>query len=197
MLIPRPPRPRECVFILPESPEKVRDDIIFLAQDIPHLSCYLSGRAASGLAQYCTYRGKVVSEKERTSECKTEDGFLEQHVRLRSKRSHLFLLAGRLSSTSADESLSWRMSFISPPKVSAGTPSLLLPSTLPSLHGDHKLLNIKPCFQSVRRASQCQGPSHPLLHLRRHLGGKISLPLHTPLSLICACIIQAATHTPS
>lgn len=128
-------------------------------------------------------------EKERESECKTEEGFLK-HVKLRSKQSHLFLLAGRLSSTSADESLSWKMSFISPPKVSPGTPSPLLPCTLLSLRWDHKLLNIKPCFQSVRRASQCQGPSHPLLHLWRHLDGKSCLPLHIPLSLICTCITQ-------
>lgn len=119
----------------------------------------------------------------------------EQHVKLRSNPSHLFLLAGRLSSTSADESLSWTMSFISPPKVSPSTPSPPLPFTLPSTHWDHKLLNIKPCFQSVRRASRCQGPSHPVLHLWRHLGGKICLSLPTPLSPICAYIIQAATHT--
>lgn len=135
-----------------------------------------------------------VRERERKTERKTEEGFLKQHVKLRSKQSHLFLLAGRLSSTSADESLSWTMSFISPPKVSPGTPSPLLPFILLSLRWDHKLLNIKPCFQSVRRASRCQGPSHPLLHLWRHLGGKICLSLRTPLSLICACIIQAATH---
>lgn len=126
-----------------------------------------------------------VRENEGKTKCKTKEGFLKQHVKLRSKQSHLFLLAGRLSSTSADESLSWKMSFISPPKVSPGTPSPLLPFTLLSLHWDHKLLNIKPCFQSVRRASRCQGPSHPLLHLWRHLGGKICLSPYTLVSDMC------------
>lgn len=133
-----------------------------------------------------------VRKREGKSECKMEEGFLKRHVKLRSKQSHLFLLAGRLSSTSADESLSWTMSFTSPPKVSPSTPSPLLPFTLLSLCWDHKLLNIKPCFQSVRHTSRCQGPLHPVLHLWRHLGGKICLPLTEPLSLICACIIQAA-----
>lgn len=64
--------------------------------------------------------------KKKESECKTEEGFLK-HVKLKSKQSHLFLLAGRLSSTSADESLSWKMSFISPPKVSPVLPPLSSP----------------------------------------------------------------------
>lgn len=72
--------------------------------------------------------------------------------------------------------------------------SLPSPFKLLSQCWDHKLLNIKPCFQSVRHAIQCQGPSHPLLHLWRHLGGKICVPLHT--LVICTCIIQEATHTP-
>lgn len=69
-----------------------------------------------------------------------------------------------------------------------------LPSPLTSSHWDHKLLNIKPCFQSVRRGSRCQGPSDRLLHLRRHLGGKICLCLCISLSLGHICIIQAPTY---
>lgn len=57
-------------------------------------------------------------------------------------------------------------------------PSLFLPRSLPipplhspplplvHLHWDHKLLKMKPCFQSVRRASQCQGLSHTPLPLK-------------------------------
>lgn len=152
-----------------------------------------TGLCASSIMPIADERQRV---KER-GECKMEEGFLQPHVKLRWKQPHLSPLAGRLSSTSADESLSWTMSFISPPKVSAGTPSPLLPLTLLSLHRDHKLPNIKPCFQSVRCGSQCQGPSYPLLHLWRHLDGKICLSSHTPLSLIRTCIIQAATHTPA
>lgn len=86
-----------------------------------------------------------------------------------SKPSRLSLLAGCLPSTSADESLSWRIVLY----FTSRCPPLPLP-LLPRRR-DHKLLNIKPCFQSVRRGSGCQGlhvPSPTLLfflHLRRQL----------------------------
>lgn len=92
------------------------------------------------------------------------------------------------------ESLSWTMSFVSTLKVSICTHFPLFLPILFHLHWDHKLLNTKPCFQSVRCTSQCQGPWHPPLHLWRHLCGKLCLHLCISLSVICTCIIQALTH---
>lgn len=90
-----------------------------------------------------------------------------------SKPSRLSLLAGCLPSTSADESLSWRIVLYFTSRCSP------LPLPLLPRRRDHKLLNIKPCFQSVRRGGGCQGlhvapppPPPPFfffLHLRRHL----------------------------
>lgn len=73
-----------------------------------------------------------------------------------SKPPRLSLFAGRLPSTSADESLSWRIVLYFTSRCSP------LPLPLLPRRGDHKLLNIKPCFQSVRRGGGCQGPSRPL-----------------------------------
>lgn len=88
-----------------------------------------------------------------------------------SKPSRLSLLARCLPSTSADESLSWRIVLYFTSRCSP------LPLPLLPRRRDHKLLNIKPCFQSVRRGGGCQGLHFPpcpppfffFLHLRRHL----------------------------
>lgn len=88
-----------------------------------------------------------------------------------------------------DICLSRNMPFSSHLKVSRSTLFPLLPFTLLSLGCNHKLLNIKPCFQSVRLASRSQGPSHPLLHFQRHLYEK-STSVHIPLTHISTCITQ-------
>ena len=156
--------------------------------------CNLSPKQTSRLALICTWQVDV--RRKKTVNAK-QKGYI--NVKLRLKQYPLFLLTGRFIhiSSTTDESLSKTVSFISPPEVSGSTPFSLLPFTLLHLHWDHKLLKIKPCFQSVRRASQCQGPSHPLSHLQRHLCGKICLPLSIPLSVICVYISQAPTHNPA